>query len=63
MWQLSPEQRGNHHRSALSASWAATKSHGQSASFQKRRQFLYDISGQPANTKVVGQMAYKFSTK
>ena len=66
MWQSSPEQQGNCHRSALSASWPDTKSHmADCLLLEKEDDFCMTllVSHQLANPKVTGQMAHKFSIK
>ena len=66
MWQSSPEQQGNCHRSALLAGQLATKSHtADCLLFKKEDNFCMTLLVSPwlANPEVVGQMVYKFSIK
>ena len=66
MWQSSPEQQGNCHRSALSIGQPGAKSHmANCLPFKKEDNFCmtFLIDHWPADPKVMGQMAHKFSIK
>ena len=63
---MSPEQQGNHHRSALLACQPDTKCHMAGCLiFRKEDNFCmtFLVGCQLADTQVVGQMAQKFNRK
>ena len=66
MWQLSPEQQGNCHRSAPLASQLDAKSHmADCLLFEKEDDFCmtFLVGCWLADPKVTGQMAHNFSIK